>query len=196
MSNGVLDKPGPLSDAERWQVQTHSFHTERIIMMTPAFRPVVDIAAAVHERCDGSGYHGRGRLVGRGAGIVAAADVYTAMTQERPWREALHDSEASQEMLKMVSDGKLNGGIVRAVLSAAGHGKRVVEKAYPAGLTHREVEVLSLLACGHTTKIIAERLGISPKTADNHIQNLYDKSGARGRAAAALFAHEHGIFQK
>ena len=196
VSNGVLDKPGPLSEAEKWQVQTHSFHTERILMMTPAFRSVVDIAAAVHERSDGSGYHGRGKLVDPGAGIVAAADVYTAMTQERPWREALDDSEATREMLKMVSEGKMNGGIVKAVLSAAGHGKRVAEQAYPSGLTQREVEVLSLLAYGHTTKIIGERLGISPKTADHHIQNLYEKTGARGRAAAALFANEHGIFQK
>lgn len=196
VSNGVLDKPGALSEGERWQMQTHSFHTEHIIMMTPAFRPVVDIAAATHERCDGSGYHGRGRLVEIGTGIVAAADVYTALTHERPWRNAMSDSEASQEILKMVPAGKLNGRIVKAVLSAAGHGKRVVEKAYPAGMTHREVEVMSLLALGHTTKIIGDRLEISPKTADNHIQNIYEKTGARGRAPATLFALEHGIFQK
>ena len=160
ISNGVLDKPDVLSEAERWQVQTHSFYTERIVMMTPAFRSVVDIAAAVHERCDGSGYHGRGRLADTSAGIVAAADVYVAMTQERPWRGALDETDASREILNMVSEGKLNGEIVHAVLSAAGHGKRVAEKAYPAGLTQREVEVLCLLACGHTTKILAERLAL------------------------------------
>jgi DNA-binding NarL/FixJ family response regulator len=53
--------------------------------------------------------------------------------------------------------------------------------------------VLRLLARGLQTKQIASALGISPKTADRHIQNAYGKIGCSTRAAAALFAMEHGL---
>jgi DNA-binding NarL/FixJ family response regulator len=57
----------------------------------------------------------------------------------------------------------------------------------------REVEVLSLLARGVVTKQIAHRLGISPKTADHHIQRIYTKVGVSTRAGAILFALQHGL---
>src|SRR4029453_17566045 len=63
----------------------------------------------------------------------------------------------------------------------------------PAGLTAREVEVLRLLARGLSNKQIAERLVISPKTAGNHIEHIYAKTGATNRAGAGLFAMQHGL---
>jgi DNA-binding NarL/FixJ family response regulator len=60
-------------------------------------------------------------------------------------------------------------------------------------LTERETEVLRLVAGGLATKQIASRLGISPKTADRHIQNIYAKIGVSTRAAAAVFAMQHGV---
>jgi DNA-binding NarL/FixJ family response regulator len=60
-------------------------------------------------------------------------------------------------------------------------------------LTSREVEVLNLAARGLTTKEIAERLFISPKTADHHIQHTYTKIGVSTRAAAALWAMQHDL---
>ena len=65
-------------------------------------------------------------------------------------------------------------------------------QARPGGLSAREVEVLRLAAEGRTTREIAERLFISAKTADHHIQNLYTKIGASNRAAATRWAVEHG----
>jgi DNA-binding CsgD family transcriptional regulator len=64
-----------------------------------------------------------------------------------------------------------------------------------SGLTAREMEVLRLIAGGRTAKEAARELGISPKTADNHIQNLYAKIGVTTRAGAALFALERGLLQ-
>jgi DNA-binding NarL/FixJ family response regulator len=63
----------------------------------------------------------------------------------------------------------------------------------PADLTTREVQVIGLLARGLQTKQIASRLDISPKTADRHIQNAYRKIGVSTRAAATLYATEHGL---
>jgi DNA-binding CsgD family transcriptional regulator len=64
--------------------------------------------------------------------------------------------------------------------------------AYHA-MTEREAEVVAQLARGLQTKQVARRLGISAKTADHHIQNAYAKIGVSTRAAAALFAMEHGL---
>ena len=55
------------------------------------------------------------------------------------------------------------------------------------------MEVLGLAAVGLTTHQIAERLVISAKTADRHIQNIYKKIGVSTRGAAALFAIENGV---
>ncbi len=60
-------------------------------------------------------------------------------------------------------------------------------------MTAREIEVLRLIAAGHTAKGAARLLDIAPKTADNHIQNLYSKIGVSTRAGAALYALEHGM---
>jgi DNA-binding CsgD family transcriptional regulator len=78
------------------------------------------------------------------------------------------------------------------VLGVAGH--RVVRRADgPAGLTAREVEVLRLIARGASTKDVAARLVISPKTAGTHIEHIYAKLGVSRRAEAALFAVQHGL---
>ncbi len=57
----------------------------------------------------------------------------------------------------------------------------------------REAEVIGLLARGLQTKQVAGALGISEKTADRHVQNAYRKVGVSTRAAATLFAMEHGL---
>ena len=63
----------------------------------------------------------------------------------------------------------------------------------PAGLTKREVEVLSLLADGYLTKQVAYALGISRYTVTDHIRHIYAKTGVSTRAAAAVFAIRHGL---
>ena len=82
-----------------------------------------------------------------------------------------------------------------AVLEAAGHRRprRREALAGPAALTAREVEVLVLLARGLSNKQIAERLVITPKTAGNHVEHIYAKIDASSRAAAAMFAVQHGL---
>jgi DNA-binding NarL/FixJ family response regulator len=60
-------------------------------------------------------------------------------------------------------------------------------------LTGREVEILRLVARGLWNKEIARRLGIAPKTVSNLVEHIYAKIGVSSRAAAALFATEHGL---
>jgi predicted ATPase/DNA-binding CsgD family transcriptional regulator len=62
-----------------------------------------------------------------------------------------------------------------------------------AGLTARETQVLRLIANGATTREVSERLFISAKTADNHIQHIYTKLGVGNRAAATRWALDRGV---
>ena len=85
------------------------------------------------------------------------------------------------------------------MLVAAGHGEpeapRATRPQNPGGLSRREVDVLRLAARGLTTQQIADRLYISPKTADHHIQHIYDKINVSTRAAAALWAMQNAVVQ-
>ena len=60
-------------------------------------------------------------------------------------------------------------------------------------LTKRELEVLRLLCAGQTNKEIAAALVLSVRTVDRHVSNTYAKLGVSSRAAAATYAHEHGL---
>ena len=60
-------------------------------------------------------------------------------------------------------------------------------------LTHREREVLCLLAAGHTDRKIAESLTISPRTVNRHMSNIFVKLDVPGRAAAAVQAVRRGL---
>lgn len=193
ISPEVWEKTTPLSRDEYEQVRLHPYHTERILSQSPFFRPLGDIARDHHERLDGSGYH-RGveaPSLRRPARLLAAADTFQAMIEPRPHRPALDPEDAAKELARLADDGRLDHATVAAVVEAAG--QPVPEMERPAGLTDREAEVMGLLARGMQTKQIAKALGISPKTADTHIQSGYRKMGVSTRAAAALFAMEHGL---
>jgi DNA-binding NarL/FixJ family response regulator len=114
------------------------------------------------------------------------------MTSDRPHRGALAPKEAAAELRAMSAAGRLDGEAVERVLAAAGH-RRAARPPLPAGLTAREAEVFRLLCLGLTTRQAADRLVISAKTADHHVQHIYTKIGVSTRGAAALFAIEHGI---
>jgi DNA-binding CsgD family transcriptional regulator len=66
-------------------------------------------------------------------------------------------------------------------------------RRYPAGLTEREVEVLRLAAKGLTTAEVAERLYLSPRTVESHLQRIYAKLAVPSRGAAIRFAVKHDL---
>jgi DNA-binding NarL/FixJ family response regulator len=114
------------------------------------------------------------------------------MIEPRPHRPALAGGDAAAELRAEARAGRLDGDAVEAVLVAAGHRARG-RRDRPAGLTPREVDVLRLVARGLSSKEIAAELVISPKTARNHIEHIYVKTGARSRVDASLFAIKHGL---
>jgi len=197
--NSIWDKPGQLTRAEFDRVELHPMLTEQMLRRSPGLAILNPIAAAHHEKADGSGYHKRLRadVADPGVGVLAAADIYVGLTTERADRAAFPGDYAAAELRRLSSEGVLEHAKTEAVLAAAGHdeqrGWQSRGREHPGGLTGREVEVLRLVARGLTTRQIADRLYISPKTADHHIQHVYTKSGVSTRAAAALWAMQHVV---
>ncbi|MBA3235922.1 MAG: helix-turn-helix domain-containing protein [Chloroflexi bacterium] len=75
----------------------------------------------------------------------------------------------------------------------AGGADGVAAGGRPGGLSAREVEVLRLVAAGETNRAIAAELGISERTVDRHVSNLFTKLDVSSRAAATAFAYEHDL---
>jgi HD-GYP domain-containing protein (c-di-GMP phosphodiesterase class II)/DNA-binding CsgD family transcriptional regulator len=199
--NSIWDKPGALTRSEFDRVELHAMLTEQMLRRSPALAALNPIACAHHEKCDGSGYHKRRRLdpADLGANVLAATDIYVGLTTDRADRPAFSANDAEAELRGLASEGVLERRASNAVLVAAGHGEPIAPKsrrmAHPAGLSDREIDVLRLAAKGLTTRKIADGLHISPKTADHHIQHVYNKIGVSTRAAAALWAIQYDIVQ-
>jgi HD-GYP domain-containing protein (c-di-GMP phosphodiesterase class II) len=189
----VWQKAGPLTPDDWERVRLHAYHSERVLTRSPFLAGLAPVASTHHERLDGSGYHrgAAGAALPRPARLLAAADAYQAMTEPRPHRRALSPEQATRALGQEARAGRLDADAVTAVIEASGQRAPRIER--PAGLTVREAEVVGLLARGLQTKQVAHALGISVKTADRHIQNAYGKIGVSTRAAAALFAMEHGL---
>jgi HD-GYP domain-containing protein (c-di-GMP phosphodiesterase class II) len=193
ISARIWQKPAPLNADEWEQVRLHAYHTERVLVRSPFLSNLGTIASAHHERLDGSGYHrgASGAELTPGARLLAAADAYHAMTQARPYRPAMAPAEAAEQLAHEARAGRLDRDAVAAIVETTGLPPPRLER--PAGLTEREAEVIAMLARGLQTKQVARELGIAVKTADNHVQNAYRKIGVSSRAAATLFAMEHGL---
>ena len=195
VTNAIWEKPGPLTSAEWEQVRMHAYHSERILATSGTLAHLAPLVGMHHERLDGSGYH-------RGSGareqptavrVLAAADAFQAMTQDRPHRPRLPAERAADELAHDARAGKLDSECVAAVLEAAGQARPRPHDLRPSGLSAREIDVLRLVAAGFSNPEIAEQLVISRRTAEHHVQHIYGKVGVRSRPALALFAMEHGL---
>jgi HD-GYP domain-containing protein (c-di-GMP phosphodiesterase class II) len=187
-------KAGSLNDSEWEQVRLHSYYGERVLARPTALARLGAIVAQHHERLDGSGYHrgARGPALTPHGRILAAAEAYQNKIEPRPHRPAMTAQAAADALKREAREGKLDADAVGAVLAAAGHAVAARQEMV-AGLTAREVDVLRAIARGQSMKETARALGISPKTVDNHTQNVYAKIGVKTRGGATLFAIEHGL---
>ncbi|MGH2679390.1 MAG: HD domain-containing phosphohydrolase [Actinomycetota bacterium] len=197
VGTGTWEKPDPLTSSEWEQVRLHPYQTERILVRSVALAPFARIAGMHHERQDGSGYHhgASAAEVPVEARLLAAADVYQALTQDRPHRQALASGEASRFVEEEARAGTLDPECARAVLEAAGQPRSGARTPWPAGLSDREVQVLRLVARGASNREVASTLVISPRTAEHHVQHAYVKIGVSTRAGAAMYAMEHGLLR-
>ncbi|MFN2613937.1 MAG: HD domain-containing phosphohydrolase [Actinomycetota bacterium] len=195
VANGIWEKPGSFRSEDWAQVRLHPYHSEQVLLRSATIAMLAPVAGAHHERLDGEGYYRRSGASALSvvARVIATADAYTAMIEPRPHRRALEPARAVEELRAAARPGSFDPSVVEAVCEAAGHVAKKVRRAWPMDLSDRQVEVLRLVADGLSNRAIAERLHISPRTAEHHVQDVYSKIGVSSRAAAALFAMEHNL---
>ncbi|MGK8487178.1 HD domain-containing phosphohydrolase [Nocardia asiatica] len=189
VSSAVWDRGGPLGPADRNRVRLHSYWTERILRRCPGLADLAELAAGHHERLDGSGYPRGKRDISAGSRLLAAADVFAACTEARPYRPAARPAEAAARLDAEVTAGRLDGDACAAVIAAA------EDRSSPTahGLSGIEVDVLRLTARGRSGREIAAQLLLPERTVTHHLAELCDKTGQRTRAGAAVFAMSHKL---
>src|SRR3989475_2636240 len=183
--NGILDSAHPLTQGEMEGIRLTTYLTHMTLARCQGLEAINSLACAHHERLDGSGYHRglSGDQITRGAGVLAAADAFKAMTSDRPWRPRFAPDEAARRLGAEVKGGKLGHDAVDAVLAAAGHAAQTPRQAWPAGLSDREVDVLKLISLGGTNREGAEKLLISPKTGGRPARKIHRQNGGPPRPA-------------
>jgi HD-GYP domain-containing protein (c-di-GMP phosphodiesterase class II) len=110
----ILDKPASLGKQEFNVVMHHAFYTHRILDAVPELNSIKAWASFHHERLDGSGYpfHLRGEDLPMGSQIMAVADVFTAISENRPYRSGMTKGVALGIMEDMADDSALNPAVV------------------------------------------------------------------------------------
>jgi len=110
----VLDKAGPLDEHERHRIHHHSFETYEMLKKIVGFEDVARWAAYHHENPGGSGYPFRmkGDELDLEARIVAVADVFQALAQERPYRTGLETDQIAKILLELADQQKLDQEVV------------------------------------------------------------------------------------
>ncbi len=117
VADDILDKPNELTYEEKLVMQRHSYDTYEILKKINGFDDIARWAALHHERLDGSGYPFRltADQIPIEARIIAAADVFQGLAQNRPYRERLCPDSILSLMKEQVLQSLLDGDIVKKI---------------------------------------------------------------------------------
>jgi HD-GYP domain-containing protein (c-di-GMP phosphodiesterase class II) len=113
---GIWMRRGPLGTADWEAARLHPYYTERILTRCGPLAGLARLAGAHHERLDGTGYPKGLPDLDRPALLLAAADAYPAMTQDRPHRPALTADAAAAALRREATNGRIGRAEVEAVL--------------------------------------------------------------------------------
>jgi HD-GYP domain-containing protein (c-di-GMP phosphodiesterase class II) len=115
----ILEKPGKLSEEEIDVMRYHAYYTDRILRPISALDIIRTWGALHHERLDGSGYpfHLSEKDLSLGSKIMAVADVFVSLTEDRPYRKGLNQKEALSIINKMADKLALDSEIVSLLRS-------------------------------------------------------------------------------
>lgn len=118
ISDAILNKPGPLDNAEWEEMRKHTAIGERISSAIEGLAHLAPVIRAEHERWDGKGYPDglSGEQIPLASRIILACDAYHAMTSDRPYRKAM-SVQAAQEELRKNARAQFCPYTVRALLS-------------------------------------------------------------------------------
>lgn len=114
----ILNKNGKLTEEEYNIIKSHTYYTNRILENIKEFEIINDWASLHHEKLNGSGYpfHYNNNQLTIGSRIMAVADVFTAITEERPYRNGMNKESVIKVLNKMVDDHALDVEIVKLLI--------------------------------------------------------------------------------
>jgi len=114
----ILNKNGKLNEEEFNIIKTHTYYTRRILENIKGFETINDWASLHHERLDGNGYpfHYNSVRLSIGSRIMAVADVFTAVTEERPYRNGMNKEATLKILNKMVDNYALDESVVKLLI--------------------------------------------------------------------------------
>lgn len=112
--NQILEKPGKLTREEFAVIRQHTYLTYTILNSIGGIQQIVEWAAFHHEKLDGSGYpfHVDAQKIGIGSRIMAVADIFTALAENRPYREAMDKDGVMVIIHKFSENGQLDQRVV------------------------------------------------------------------------------------
>jgi len=114
----LLEKPSGLTVDEIALIRCHAYFTRRALENIQSFESITSWSANHHERIDGKGYpdHVRGEELSLGSRIMAVSDVFTALTENRPYRAGMDRLSTQKVLLGMVSQSALDPAVVDLLL--------------------------------------------------------------------------------
>lgn len=117
--NELLENPNKLTDKEFSIIKQHPYYTYRILEKIDGFSIIAEWAAFHHETLDGAGYPFRipGESLRLGSRIVSVADVFVALSENRPYRQPLALAQVQKIMKEMADNRKLDGSVVADLFS-------------------------------------------------------------------------------
>ena len=103
LSNAILDKTDKLTDEEWQQIKRHPYYSFEILNRISGFEQIACIAGSHHEKLDGSGYHRgvKGDQLCLSSRVLAVADMYDAMTSDRPYHKGMSNDQAMTILNKL-----------------------------------------------------------------------------------------------
>ncbi|RLE20570.1 MAG: phosphohydrolase [Acidobacteria bacterium] len=113
----ILDKESGLEEQEYGLLKAHPYFTRRILETIKDFSDIAIWASAHHERPDGTGYPFHERHQPIEAQIIAVADVFTAITEDRPYRSAMNLDDAAKTLRQMSANCLLDSTLVELALT-------------------------------------------------------------------------------
>ncbi len=116
--NAILNKQGPLTEEEFALAKQHAYFTYSVLNTIEGMEQIAEWAAFHHERLDGTGYpfHVKAGKLATGARITATADVFTALVEDRPYREGMEEAKVKGILWEMAKKNHLDQRIVELLL--------------------------------------------------------------------------------
>jgi len=110
----ILEKPGKLTQAEFQIIKSHPYYTKLILKQIEGIEDIAEWAGNHHEKLNGRGYPEKlnGSRISREDEIIAIADIYQALTEDRPYRKGLEPLTAINKMIEMANRGELSKEII------------------------------------------------------------------------------------